>query len=179
MFRPTESQGRVHTSACTVAILPEVDVDTTVDINPADLRIDTYRASGAGGQHVNKTDSAVRITQHFSDGYCGGMSGRAFHSIKTKRKRWRCWHHVWKMPNVLQQMQQLQKCVVIWWVRVTVLSVFVPISYPQGRMTDHRINLTLYKLDAVMEGDLTELLDSLHREYQADQLAMLAQQNGG
>ena len=121
----TESQGRVHTSACTVAILPEVDVDTSVDINPADLRIDTYRASGAGGQHINKTSEMRRDLVG---------SGDRSERIRTY-------------------------------------------NYPQGRMTDHRINLTLYKLDAIMEGDLTEILDNLHREYQADQLAMLAQEN--
>lgn len=173
----TESQGRVHTSACTVAILPEVDVDTTVDINPADLRIDTYRASGAGGQHVNKTDSAVRITHIPTGVVVECQEERSQHKNKAKAMALL----VSRLENAKRQAQQtatseLRRDLVGSGDRSERIRTY---NYPQGRMTDHRINLTLYKLEAVMEGDLTELLDSLHREHQADQLALLAQENGG
>lgn len=173
----TESQGRVHTSACTVAILPEVDVDTTVDINPADLRIDTYRASGAGGQHVNKTDSAVRITHIPTGVVVECQEERSQHKNKAKAMALL----VSRLENAKRQAQEtatseLRRDLVGSGDRSERIRTY---NYPQGRMTDHRINLTLYKLEAVMEGDLTELLDNLHREYQADQLALLAQENGG
>lgn len=173
----TESQGRVHTSACTVAILPEVDVDTTVEINPADLRIDTYRASGAGGQHVNKTDSAVRITHIPTGVVVECQEERSQHKNKAKAMALL----VSRLENAKRQAQQtatseLRRDLVGSGDRSERIRTY---NYPQGRMTDHRINLTLYKLEAVMEGDLTELLDSLHREHQADQLALLAQENGG
>lgn len=173
----TESQGRVHTSACTVAILPEVDTDTTVDINPADLRIDTYRASGAGGQHINKTDSAVRITHIPTGVVVECQEERSQHKNKAKAMALL----VSRLENAKRQAQQtatseLRRDLVGSGDRSERIRTY---NYPQGRMTDHRINLTLYKLEAVMEGDLTELLDSLHREYQADQLALLAQENGG
>jgi peptide chain release factor 1 len=173
----TESQGRVHTSACTVAILPEVDTDATVDINPADLRIDTYRASGAGGQHINKTDSAVRITHIPTGVVVECQDERSQHKNKAKAMALL----VSRLENAKRQAQEtatseMRRDLVGSGDRSERIRTY---NYPQGRMTDHRINLTLYKLDAIMEGDLTELLDSLHREYQADQLAMLAQQNGG
>lgn len=173
----TESQGRVHTSACTVAILPEVDVDTTVDINPADLRIDTYRASGAGGQHVNKTDSAVRITHIPTGVVVECQEERSQHKNKAKAMALL----VSRLENAKRQAQEtatseLRRDLVGSGDRSERIRTY---NYPQGRMTDHRINLTLYKLEAVMEGDLMELLDNLHREYQADQLALLAQENGG
>ncbi|MDO4223646.1 MAG: peptide chain release factor 1 [Acinetobacter sp.] len=173
----TESQGRVHTSACTVAILPEVDTDTTVDINPADLRIDTYRASGAGGQHVNKTDSAVRITHIPTGVVVECQEERSQHKNKAKAMALL----VSRLENAKRQAQEtatseMRRDLVGSGDRSERIRTY---NYPQGRMTDHRINLTLYKLDAVMEGELGELLDSLHREYQADQLAMLAQENGG
>ncbi|WLF83049.1 peptide chain release factor 1 [Moraxella sp. ZY210820] len=173
----TESQGRVHTSACTVAILPEIDTDTTVDINPADLRIDTYRASGAGGQHINKTDSAVRITHIPTGVVVECQEERSQHKNKAKAMALL----VSRLENAKRQAQQtatseLRRDLVGSGDRSERIRTY---NYPQGRMTDHRINLTLYKLEAVMEGDLTELLDSLHREYQADQLALLAQENGG
>lgn len=173
----TESQGRVHTSACTVAILPEIDVDTTVDINPADLRIDTYRASGAGGQHVNKTDSAVRITHIPTGVVVECQEERSQHKNKAKAMALL----VSRLENAKRQAQEtatseMRRDLVGSGDRSERIRTY---NYPQGRMTDHRINLTLYKLEAVMEGELTELLDSLHREYQADQLAMLAQENGG
>ena len=173
----TESQGRVHTSACTVAILPEVDVDTTVDINPADLRIDTYRASGAGGQHVNKTDSAVRITHIPTGTVVECQEERSQHKNKAKAMALLAS----RLENAKRAAadaatSEMRRDLVGSGDRSERIRTY---NYPQGRITDHRINLTLFKLDAVMEGDLTELLDSLHREYQADQLAMLAQQNGG
>jgi peptide chain release factor 1 len=173
----TESQGRVHTSACTVAILPEIDVDTTVDINPADLRIDTYRASGAGGQHINKTDSAVRITHLPTGTVVECQDERSQHKNKAKAMALL----VSRLENAKRAAadaatSEMRRDLVGSGDRSERIRTY---NYPQGRMTDHRINLTLYKLDAVMEGDLTELLDSLQREYQADQLAMLAQQNGG
>lgn len=173
----TESQGRVHTSACTVAILPEIDVDTTVEINSADLRIDTYRASGAGGQHINKTDSAVRITHIPTGMVVECQEERSQHKNKAKAMALL----LSRLENAKRQAQQtatseLRRDLVGSGDRSERIRTY---NYPQGRMTDHRINLTLYKLESVMEGDLTELLDSLHREYQADQLALLAQENAG
>ena len=173
----TESQGRVHTSACTVAILPEVDVDTTVEINSSDLRIDTYRASGAGGQHINKTDSAVRITHLPTGTVVECQDERSQHKNKAKALALLAS----RLENAKRAAadaatSEMRRDLVGSGDRSERIRTY---NYPQGRMTDHRINLTLYKLDAVMEGDLTELLDSLHREYQADMLAMLAQQNGG
>ena len=173
----TESQGRVHTSACTVAILPELDVDTSVEINPSELRIDTYRASGAGGQHINKTDSAVRITHLPTGTVVECQDQRSQHKNKAKAMALL----VSRLENAKRAVadaatSEMRRDLVGSGDRSERIRTY---NYSQGRMTDHRINLTLYKLDAVMEGDLTELLDSLHREYQADQLAMLAQQNGG
>lgn len=173
----TESQGRVHTSACTVAILPEVDTDHTVEINPADLRIDTYRASGAGGQHINKTDSAVRITHIPTGTVVACQDERSQHKNKAKALALL----VSRIEDAKRSAQQnatseARRDLVGSGDRSERIRTY---NYSQGRITDHRINLTLYKLDAVMEGDLNELLDSLHREYQADQLAMLAQENGG
>ncbi len=173
----TESQGRVHTSACTVAILPEIDVDTTVEINPSDLRIDTYRASGAGGQHINKTDSAVRITHIPTGTVVECQEERSQHKNKAKAMAWLASRLEGAKRAALESAtSEMRRDLVGSGDRSERIRTY---NYPQGRMTDHRINLTLYKLEAVMEGDLTELLDSLHREYQADQLAMLAQQNGG
>ena len=157
--------------------LPEVDVDTTVEINPADLRIDTYRASGAGGQHINKTDSAVRITHIPSGVVVECQEERSQHKNKAKAMALL----VSRLENAKRAAadaatSEMRRDLVGSGDRSERIRTY---NYPQGRMTDHRINLTLYKLDAIMEGDLTELLDSLHREYQADQLALLAQENGG
>lgn len=173
----TESQGRVHTSACTVAIMPEVDTDHTVEINPADLRIDTYRASGAGGQHINKTDSAVRITHIPTGTVVACQDERSQHKNKAKAMALL----VSRIEDAKRSAQhaastEMRRDLVGSGDRSERIRTY---NFPQGRLTDHRINLTLYKLEAVMEGDLNELLDSLHREYQADQLAMLAQENGG
>lgn len=173
----TESQGRVHTSACTVAIMPEVDTDHSVEINPADLRIDTYRASGAGGQHINKTDSAVRITHIPTGTVVACQDERSQHKNKAKAMALL----ISRIEDAKRSAQhtantEMRRDLVGSGDRSERIRTY---NFPQGRLTDHRINLTLYKLEAVMEGDLNELLDSLHREYQADQLAMLAQENGG
>ena len=173
----TESQGRVHTSACTVAILPELDVDTSVEINPSELRIDTYRASGAGGQHINKTDSAVRITHLPTGTVVECQDQRSQHKNKAKAMALL----VSRLENAKRAVadaatSEMRRDLVGSGDRSERIRTY---NYSQGRMTDHRINLNLYKLEEVMEGDLTEMLDSLHREYQADQLAMLAEQNGG
>lgn len=165
----TESQGRVHTSACTVAIMPEVELDDAVDINPADLRIDTYRSSGAGGQHVNTTDSAVRIT-HIPTGVVAEcQQERSQHANKDKAMKML----VAKIQQAKVQAQldatsDMRRNLVGSGDRSERIRTY---NFPQGRMTDHRINLTLYKLDAIMEGDLGELLDALLREHQADLMA--------
>ena len=165
----TESQGRVHTSACTVAVMPEIEIDDTVEINPADLRIDTYRSSGAGGQHVNTTDSAVRIT-HIPTGVVAEcQQERSQHANKDKAMKML----VAKIQQAKVQAQvdatsDMRRNLVGSGDRSERIRTY---NFPQGRMTDHRINLTLYKLDAIMEGDLTELLDSLLREHQADLMA--------
>ena len=173
----TETQGRVHTSACTVAILPEVDTDHTVEINSADLRIDTYRASGAGGQHINKTDSAVRITHIPTGTVVECQEERSQHKNKARALSWLAARLEQAKRDVADAATAtMRRDLVGTGDRSERIRTY---NFPQGRMTDHRINLTLYKLDAVMQGDLNELLDSLHREYQADQLAQLAQENGG
>lgn len=165
----TESQGRVHTSACTVAIMPEVELDDAVDINPADLRIDTYRSSGAGGQHVNTTDSAVRIT-HIPTGVVAEcQQERSQHANKDKAMKML----VAKIQQAKVQAQldatsDMRRNLVGSGDRSERIRTY---NFPQGRMTDHRINLTLYKLDAIMEGDLDELLETLLREHQADLMA--------
>jgi peptide chain release factor 1 len=165
----TESQGRVHTSACTVAIMPEVELDDAVDINPADLRIDTYRSSGAGGQHVNTTDSAVRIT-HIPTGVVAEcQQERSQHANKDKAMKML----VAKIQQAKVQAQldatsDMRRNLVGSGDRSERIRTY---NFPQGRMTDHRINLTLYKLDAIMEGDLDELLEALLREHQADLMA--------
>ena len=165
----TESQGRVHTSACTVAVMPEIEIDDTVELNPADLRIDTYRSSGAGGQHVNTTDSAVRIT-HIPTGVVAEcQQERSQHANKDKAMKML----VAKIQQAKVQAQvdassEMRRNLVGSGDRSERIRTY---NYPQGRMTDHRINLTLYKLDAIMEGDLTEILDSLLREHQADLMA--------
>lgn len=165
----TESQGRVHTSACTVAIMPEVELDDAVDINPADLRIDTYRSSGAGGQHVNTTDSAVRIT-HIPTGVVAEcQQERSQHANKDKAMKML----VAKIQQAKVQAQldatsDMRRNLVGSGDRSERIRTY---NFPQGRMTDHRINLTLYKLDVIMEGDLDELLEALLREHQADLMA--------
>jgi peptide chain release factor 1 len=173
----TEAQGRIHTSACTVAIMPEADEDVPVEINSADLRVDTFRASGAGGQHINKTDSAIRITHLPTGTVVECQQERSQHANRDKAMKM-------LVSRIEQAKRDKQNAETASMRRDLVGSGdrserIRTYNFPQGRMTDHRINLTLYKLDAIMQGDLTELLDSLHREYQADQLAQLAQDNGG
>lgn len=168
----TESQGRVHTSACTVAVMPEIEIDDTVDINPADLRVDTYRASGAGGQHINKTDSAVRITHMPTGTVVECQQERSQHANRDKAMKML----VSKIQQAKVQKQidassDMRRNLVGSGDRSERIRTY---NFPQGRMTDHRINLTLYKLDAIMQGDLDELLDSLLREHQADLMASVS-----
>lgn len=165
----TESQGRVHTSACTVAVMPEVEIDDSVEINPSDLRIDTYRSSGAGGQHVNTTDSAVRIT-HIPTGVVAEcQQERSQHANKEKAMKMLIARiQQAKLQAQIDATSDMRRNLVGSGDRSERIRTY---NFPQGRVTDHRINLTLYKLDAIMEGDLTELLDSLLREHQADLMA--------
>ncbi|UNU73209.1 peptide chain release factor 1 [Moraxella nasovis] len=169
----TESQGRVHTSACTVAVMPEVEIDDTVEINPADLRIDTYRSSGAGGQHVNTTDSAVRIT-HIPTGVVAEcQQERSQHANKDKAMKMLIARiQQAKVEAQINATSDMRRNLVGSGDRSERIRTY---NFPQGRMTDHRINLTLYKLDAIMEGDMTELLDSLLREHQADLMASVGE----
>lgn len=168
----TESQGRVHTSACTVAVMPEIEIDDTVDINPADLRIDTYRASGAGGQHINKTDSAVRITHIPTGTVVECQQERSQHANKDKAMKMLIAKiQDEKVQKQVDENSQMRRNLVGSGDRSERIRTY---NFPQGRMTDHRINLTLYKLDAIMQGDLGELLDSLLREHQADLMASVS-----
>jgi peptide chain release factor 1 len=170
----TETQGRIHTSACTVAVLPEPDEAVAIQINPADLRIDTYRASGAGGQHINKTDSAVRIT-HLPTGIVAEcQDGRSQHANKASAMR----VLAARIKDVQVRAQQsaiasTRKSLIGSGDRSERIRTY---NFPQGRITDHRINLTLYKIAAIMDGDMDELLGALAAEHQADQLAELAEQ---
>jgi len=167
----TESQGRVHTSACTVAIMPEVDEVDAIDINPADLKVDTYRASGAGGQHVNKTESAIRIT-HIPTGVvvecqdersqhknrARAMSLLASRLLSAEQEK----HHA--------EQSLTRKLQVGSGDRSERIRTY---NYPQGRLTDHRINLTLYKLDDIMQGGLEQVLQPLISEHQAELLTQI------
>jgi peptide chain release factor 1 len=168
----TEAQGRIHTSACTVAVLPEVDEVGDVDINPADLRIDTFRASGAGGQHINKTDSAVRITHLPTGIVVECQDDRSQH--RNKAQAMSVLAARIKDAQVRAQQQQIastRKSLIGSGDRSERIRTY---NFPQGRVTDHRINLTLYKLQMVMDGDLGELIGALTAEHQAEQLAALA-----
>ncbi len=168
----TESQGRIHTSACTVAILPEADELDEVEINKADLRIDTFRASGAGGQHVNKTDSAVRLT-HLPTGIV--VECQDERSQHKNRARAMSLLHAKLMSSARDEQAAAQaeerRNLVGSGDRSDRIRTY---NFPQGRITDHRINLTLYKLDEVMEGELDAVIDPLRQEHQADQLAALS-----
>ncbi len=168
----TEAQGRIHTSACTVAVMPEADEIGEVDINPADLRIDTYRASGAGGQHINKTDSAVRVTHLPTGIVVECQDDRSQHKNKAQALK----VLATRIKDVQLRAQQsaeaaTRKSLVGSGDRSERIRTY---NFPQGRITDHRINLTLYKLEMVMEGDLDELTDALMAEHQAELLAALA-----
>ena len=169
----TETQGRIHTSACTVAVMPEADEIAEVVLNPADLRIDTYRASGAGGQHINKTDSAVRIT-HLPTGIVAEcQDGRSQHANKASAMRVLA-ARIYDIQLRAQQQKEAaeRKSLIGSGDRSERIRTY---NYPQGRVTDHRINLTLYKLDYVMDGDMVELTDALLAERQAELLAQLAE----
>jgi peptide chain release factor 1 len=165
----TEAQGRIHTSACTVAILPELEEVEAVDLNPADLRIDTFRASGAGGQHVNKTDSAIRIT-HIPTGVVVECQDERSQHKNRSRAMSLLKSRLLAAERDKQQSQQAQsrKLQVGSGDRSERIRTY---NFPQGRVTDHRINLTLYKLDDVMNGDLEELIRALNQEHQAEELA--------
>ncbi len=168
----TESQGRIHTSAATVAILPELEEVERPEINPADLRVDTYRASGAGGQHVNRTDSAVRLTHLPSGMVVECQDERSQHKNKARALNLLA-ARLYEAERSRQAAEQsaARKSLVGSGDRSERIRTY---NFPQGRVTDHRINLTLYKLDDVMSGDLDPLIDPLTHEYQAEQLAALA-----
>ncbi|MDD3018785.1 MAG: peptide chain release factor 1 [Comamonas sp.] len=167
----TETQGRIHTSACTVAVMPEPDEQQAITLNPADLRIDTFRASGAGGQHINKTDSAVRVV-HLPTGIVAEcQDGRSQHSNKAKALQ--------VLQARIQEKERkereakeaaLRKGLVGSGDRSDRIRTY---NFPQGRLTDHRINLTLYKLLNIMEGDLGEVLDALQAAREAELLEEL------
>lgn len=168
----TESQGRIHTSACTVAVMPEADEAEAIDINKADLRVDTFRSSGAGGQHVNKTDSAIRIThlptgivvecqeersQHKNRAKALSLLASRLQNAETERQQ--------------KSMAETRKSLVGSGDRSERIRTY---NFPQGRVTDHRINLTLYKLDEVVSGDLDAVVVPLQQEHQAELLASLS-----
>jgi len=169
----TEAQGRIHTSACTVAVMPEADELVAIQINPADLRIDTFRASGAGGQHINKTDSAVRITHIPSGLVVECQDDRSQHRNKAQAMS--------VLAARLADMQEREQQQKIASTRKSLVGSgdrserIRTYNFPQGRVTDHRINLTLYKLAMVMDGDLDELIGALTAEHQAELLAALAE----
>jgi peptide chain release factor 1 len=168
----TESQGRIHTSACTVAVMPEADEAEAVEINKSDLRIDTFRSSGAGGQHVNKTDSAIRITHLPTGIVVECQEERSQHKNRAKAMSWLAS----RLQNAETERQQksvaeTRKSLVGSGDRSERIRTY---NFPQGRVTDHRINLTLYKLDEVISGDLDAVVVPLQQEHQADLLAALA-----
>ncbi|GHD68965.1 peptide chain release factor 1 [Jeongeupia chitinilytica] len=169
----TETQGRIHTSACTVAVMPEADEVGEIDINPADLRIDTFRASGAGGQHINKTDSAVRVTHLPTGIVVECQDDRSQHKNKARALA----VLAARIKDVQDRERQSKeaaerKSLIGSGDRSERIRTY---NFPQGRMTDHRINLTLYKLDAIMDGDLDELTQALINEQQAELLAQLGE----
>jgi peptide chain release factor 1 len=172
----TETQGRIHTSACTVAVMPEADEIGDVVINPAEIRIDTFRASGAGGQHINKTDSAVRVTHLPTGIVVECQDGRSQHKnkaqalsvlaarIKDKQLRAQAAEQAATRKSLVGSGDRSER------IRTY--------NFPQGRVTDHRINLTLYKIQDIMDGDLAELTGALAAEHQAEQLAALGEEAG-
>ena len=168
----TESQGRIHTSACTVAVLPEPDEVEVDEINPADLRVDTYRASGAGGQHVNKTDSAVRLTHLPSGIVVECQDERSQHKNRARAMSLLQARLLdAKVTEQATEQAEQRKLLVGSGDRSERIRTY---NYPQGRVTDHRINLTLYKLDEILDGNLDQVVQPLTNEYQADQLAALS-----
>ncbi|MEZ7912997.1 MAG: peptide chain release factor 1 [Propionivibrio sp.] len=168
----TESQGRIHTSACTVAVMPEADELEAVQINPADIRIDTFRASGAGGQHIQKTDSAVRIVHLPTGIVVECQDGRSQHKNKAQAMS--------VLVARIRDMQEREQHARIASERKSLIGSgdrserIRTYNFPQGRVTDHRINLTLYKIDMIMDGDLDEVFGALTAEHQAELLAALA-----
>ncbi len=170
----TETQGRIHTSACTVAVMPEADEISDVVINPAEIRVDTFRASGAGGQHINKTDSAVRVTHLPTGIVVECQDGRSQHKnkaqalavlaarIKDKQLREQAAEQAATRKSLVGSGDRSER------IRTY--------NFPQGRVTDHRINLTLYKIQSIMDGDLAELTGALAAEHQAEQLAALGEE---
>ena len=169
----TESQGRIHTSACTVAIMPEVEAIDEIKIDPSDLRVDTFRASGAGGQHVNKTDSAIRLTHLPTGTVVECQDERSQHKnraramsllqsrlLEAEQSR-QAGEQAENRRNLIGSGDRSQR------IRTY--------NFPQGRLTEHRINLTLYKLDEIIQGDLNQVIEPLLREYEADQLLALEQ----
>lgn len=168
----TESQGRIHTSACTVAVLPEIPEAEAIEINPADLRVDTYRASGAGGQHVNRTDSAIRLTHIPTGVVVECQDERSQHKNRAKAMSV-LQARLQKLEDDKRQQEEAstRRNLVGSGDRSERIRTY---NYPQSRVTDHRINLTLYRLDEVLAGSLDLLLDAIVQEHQADQLAALA-----
>jgi len=167
----TETQGRIHTSACTVAVMPEPDDAEAVTLNPADLRIDTFRASGAGGQHINKTDSAVRVV-HLPTGIVAEcQDGRSQHSNKAKALQ--------VLQARIQEKERSERAAKEAATRKGLIGSgdrsdrIRTYNFPQGRLTDHRINLTLYKLGQIMDGDLGDIIQGLQAAQAAEQLAEL------
>jgi len=170
----TETQGRIHTSACTVAVMPEADEIADVVLNPAELRIDTFRASGAGGQHINKTDSAVRVTHLPTNTVVECQDDRSQH--KNRARALAILAARIKDNQVREQQAKTaaaRKSLVGSGDRSERIRTY---NFPQGRVTDHRINLTLYKIDRIMDGELDDLISALTTEHQAEQLAQLAEE---
>lgn len=169
----TESQGRIHTSACTVAIMAEADVQDAIEINKGDLRVDTFRASGSGGQHVNKTDSAIRLTHIPTGLVVECQDERSQHKNRAKAMAvLQARLNAAQDEATAQEQSDQRKVLVGSGDRSERIRTY---NFPQGRVTDHRINLTLYKLSEVMEGSLSEIIEPLINEFQAEQLAQLAQ----
>jgi peptide chain release factor 1 len=170
----TEAQGRIHTSACTVAVLPEVDAVDDVVLNPAELRIDTFRASGAGGQHVNKTDSAIRVTHLPTGIVVECQDSRSQHKNREKALS--------VLAARIKDKQEREQHAKTASTRKSLIGSgdrserIRTYNFPQGRVTDHRINLTLYKIDRIMDGELDGLIQGLAAEHQAEQLALLAEE---
>tara|TARA_Y100000996_G_scaffold410790_1_gene393749 strand:- start:95 stop:1216 length:1122 start_codon:yes stop_codon:yes gene_type:complete len=157
----TETQGRVHTSAATVAVLPVIEEIDEIEINPSDLRIDTYRASGAGGQHVNKTDSAVRITHLPTGTVAECQDGRSQHKNKAQAMEMLYSRLlIEKQDKQRQETAEERKSLIGSGDRSERIRTY---NFPQGRLTDHRINLTLYKLDSIMEGNIESVVDELRK----------------
>ena len=172
----TESQGRIHTSACTVAVLPEAEEVDHIEIGPRDLRVDTFRAQGAGGQHVNKTDSAIRITHLPSGLVVECQDERSQHKNRARAM-------ALLKARLLARERERQSSERAQSRRLQVGSGdrsqrIRTYNFPQGRVTDHRIHLTLYKLAQVLEGDLDELFENLMAEHQTEQLAALEEESG-